>query len=50
MAIELGPNDNKEPLIVHLAFFVANLALGTKTIAFHASQNPKIWPTKSCSP
>ncbi|KAI1290632.1 alcohol oxidase-like protein [Xylaria venustula] len=38
LVIEGGPNNRNEPLIVHPAFFFANLAPGTRTIAFHASK------------
>ncbi|KAI3339111.1 alcohol oxidase-like protein [Ustulina deusta] len=38
LVIEGGPDNRNNPLIVHPAFFFANLAPGTKTIAFHASK------------
>ncbi|TGJ77121.1 hypothetical protein E0Z10_g10757 [Xylaria hypoxylon] len=37
LVIEGGPNNRNEPLIVHPAFFFANLAPGTKTVDFYAS-------------
>ncbi|KAI1433478.1 alcohol oxidase-like protein [Xylaria sp. CBS 124048] len=38
LVIEGGPNNRNNPLIVHPAFFFANLAPGTKTISFYASR------------